>query len=113
MSDDQFLEELKKNAAYKGIDIDREMGKLDAWLLTPKGLGKKKTRGRMVNWLNGVDRENAPSKVAADGSQVLKALDMTPEIAGMVRDYKRSEPGTPLVDLIEKAKRELRRRQEA
>jgi hypothetical protein len=51
----QFVRTLKDNTAYKGIDIDREMGKLDAWLLTrPR---EKKTKRRIVNWLNtAVDR---------------------------------------------------------
>lgn len=56
LSDDQFLMALRSNPAYKDLDIDREMGKLDAWLLTPKGRGKQKTRQRVVNWLNGADQ---------------------------------------------------------
>ena len=56
MADDQFLQALKDNPAYKGIDFDRELGRMDAWLLTPKGRGRKKTRQFVVNWLNRVDR---------------------------------------------------------
>jgi len=56
LSDDAFLASLRKNPAYEGIDIDRELGKLDAWLLTPRGRGKQKTRQRIVNWLNRADR---------------------------------------------------------
>lgn len=52
MADEEFIETLKQNPAYKGIDLDREIGKLDAWLLTPRGRGKKKTQQRLVNWLN-------------------------------------------------------------
>lgn len=55
-SDDEFIDELKKNKAYTGIDIETELGKLDAWLMTPRGRGKTKTRGRIVNWLNRVDK---------------------------------------------------------
>ena len=55
-ADADFLAALRTNPAYQGIDIDRELGKLDAWLLTPKGRGKKKTRARIVYWLNGVDQ---------------------------------------------------------
>jgi hypothetical protein len=55
MADDAFIAELKQNAAYRGIDIDREIGKLTAWLGTPKGKGKYLTRQRLVNWLNRAD----------------------------------------------------------
>ena len=59
LADGQFLNALKANPAYQGINIDVEMGKLDAWLLTPKGRGKQKTRQRVVNWLNRTDRPMA------------------------------------------------------
>ncbi len=54
-----FLEGLRGNAAYKGIDIDREIGKMQAWLSTPKGKGRKLTKGFVVNWLNKIDVEIA------------------------------------------------------
>ncbi len=50
--DDAFIAALKANPAYLGIDVDREIGKLRAWLLTPRGRGKRLTRQRLVNWLN-------------------------------------------------------------
>lgn len=56
LTDDAFLAALKQNHAYRGIDIDRELGKLQAWLLTPKGRGKHLTQNRLVNWLNKIDR---------------------------------------------------------
>lgn len=56
LAEEEFIAELKRNPAYQGIDIDREIGKLKAWLLTPKGRGKSMTRGRLVNWLNRVDQ---------------------------------------------------------
>jgi len=52
LADDEFLAHLQKSPAYKGLDMDRELAKLDTWLLTPRGRGKKKTRGRIVAWLN-------------------------------------------------------------
>ena len=72
LPDDAFIAELKQDPAYQGLDIDREVGKLQAWLLTPKGAGKQLTRQRLVNWLNRADRPmvalsaqavNRPSKV--------------------------------------------------
>jgi len=56
MADNEFINALKQNPAYRGIDIDREIGKLDAWLLTPRGRGKKKTQQRLVNWLNKAEK---------------------------------------------------------
>lgn len=54
LSDDEFLKNLKTNSAYKYIDIDNELGKMDSWLLVHKG--RQKTRRFIVNWLNKIDR---------------------------------------------------------
>jgi len=56
LADNEFIQALKENPAYEGIDIDREIWKLDAWLLTPRGKGKQKTRQRIVNWLNRAEK---------------------------------------------------------
>jgi len=56
LADEEFLAELQKTGAYEGIDIDAELRKMHAWLLTPKGRGRKLTRQFVVNWLNKVDR---------------------------------------------------------
>lgn len=65
LADEAFIRELKANPGYAGIDIDRELAKIDAWLLTPRGLGKKKTCQRVLNWLNRVEQPltitNGPS----------------------------------------------------
>ena len=59
LTDDEFLSSLKANPAYSGIDIDKEIGKMTAWLSTKKG--RILTRPFMVNWLNKIDRPmNAP-----------------------------------------------------
>jgi hypothetical protein len=54
LSDEDFLETLKVNSAYKHIDINIELAKMDAWLLAHKG--RQKTRRFIVNWLNKIDR---------------------------------------------------------
>ena len=54
ISDEEFMKALKNNEAYNHINIDMEMGKMDAWLLAHKG--RQKTRGFIVNWLNKIDR---------------------------------------------------------
>ncbi len=51
-ADAEWLDSLRALPVYAGLDIDRELGKLDAWLLTPKGRFRTKTRGFVVNWLN-------------------------------------------------------------
>ena len=56
LADNEFIQALKENPAYEGIDIDREIWKLDAWLLTPRGKGKQKTKQRIVNWLNRAEK---------------------------------------------------------
>ena len=47
---------IRANPAYAGIDVDKELARMDAWLLTPKAKGRKKTRAFIVNWLNRIDR---------------------------------------------------------
>ena len=54
-SEDSFFEKLRNNPGYKGIDIERELAKMDAWFLTPAARGRKKTRRFIVNWLNRID----------------------------------------------------------
>ena len=52
LSDAEFLDGLRQSPAYKNLDIGLELAKMDNWLQTPRGRGKKKTRGRIVAWLN-------------------------------------------------------------
>lgn len=53
-ADIKFIVTLKTNFAYSHIDIDTELGKMDAWLLAHKG--RKKTRRFVVNWLNKIEK---------------------------------------------------------
>jgi hypothetical protein len=53
MTDDEWIESIKSNPAYQGIDVDREYGKMTAWCQTNS---KQATRKRFLNWLNRVDR---------------------------------------------------------
>lgn len=54
VSDKDFLLSLKHNSSYKHIDVEHELGKMDAWLSTRKG--RLKTRRFIVNWLNKVEK---------------------------------------------------------
>jgi len=59
---EEFLSLIKKNSAYKHIDIEKELLKMDAWLLANPG--RKKTKRFVVNWLNKIDIPIAPQKPA-------------------------------------------------
>ena len=50
LTDEEFIATIKKETAYQGIDIDREIGKMRTWLLANPG--RQLTRRFMVNWLN-------------------------------------------------------------
>jgi hypothetical protein len=50
--DEDFISSLKSNPAYEGIEIDRELGKMDAWLSLKRNRAKKRSQGRFLNWLN-------------------------------------------------------------
>lgn len=54
LTDDLFIASLKTNRAYQHLDVDTELGRMDAWLMTRPG--RQKTRKFIVNWLNRVDR---------------------------------------------------------
>ena len=54
LTDAGFIAQLKANVAYQGIDIDRELGKAQAWLLTKPG--RLCTRKFFINWLNRADK---------------------------------------------------------
>lgn len=61
LSDIEFIAELRLNPAYAHIDLDRELGRMDAWLLTHPG--RQKTKRFIVNWLNKIDAPMASSHV--------------------------------------------------
>ena len=56
LPDDAFIQSLKENIAYQGIDIDREIGKMQAWLAVPKNKRRRMTHQFIVNWLNKAER---------------------------------------------------------
>ena len=54
-NDQSFIEEIKK--LYPKVNVNSEINKMRAWLLTPAGRGRKINRRFMVNWLNKIDTE--------------------------------------------------------
>ena len=56
LSDEDFIQALKINPAYQGVDIDKELARMDMWLLTPKGRSRKKTHKFILGWMDRADR---------------------------------------------------------
>ncbi len=52
LSDSEWIASLKADAAYQGIDVDREFAKMARWCGERKA---QPTRRRFVNWLNRID----------------------------------------------------------
>lgn len=53
INDSDFVTSLKNNFAFKHLNIDAELGKMDAWCLANH---KQKTRKFVVAWLNRIDK---------------------------------------------------------
>ena len=58
-----FIQALKDNPAYRHIDLNVELGKMDAWLLTHRG--RQKTKPFILRWLNKIDKP-LPSEVKVE-----------------------------------------------
>lgn len=52
-TDQLFLTEISRH--YPDINVDRELGKMRAWLLLPKAKGRKLTKTFIIRWLNKAD----------------------------------------------------------
>jgi hypothetical protein len=66
-----FLETLKTNPAYKHINFDIEIAKMQAWLSLPRNKGRQLTDRFILNWLNKVDK---PVSVGLQNKQVNRPL---------------------------------------
>ncbi len=53
VDDLQWLNQMREDPAYRGIDVAREHGKMGNWCRVNK---KQPTRKRFVNWLNRIER---------------------------------------------------------
>lgn len=54
LSDSEFIESLKTNPAFNGIDINRELGKMDRWLVANPQ--RQRTRKFILRWLSKADK---------------------------------------------------------
>jgi hypothetical protein len=53
VSDADFISSLKTNLAYKHINVETELARMDVWIIAHPG--RKKTRRFVVGWLNKVE----------------------------------------------------------
>lgn len=73
LTDEEWLESLKSNPAYKGLDVEALYHKMLAWCDVR---GKKPTRARLLNWLNREDKPmTGTAKNAGRGRHQNAALD--------------------------------------
>ncbi len=95
MTDEEWLQMVKSNPAYQGLDVDLVFAKLQAWCATK---GRKPTRARFLNWLN---REEKPltggqqhglqtSSIGRSGGD--RAKQMAREMLGLRGTGSRSSP---------------------
>lgn len=73
-----FLNSLKANPAYKDIDLERELLKMDAWLSLPKNKHRQKTPRFILNWINKIEK---PIPIQEDMTDVLKKRQQEKENA--------------------------------
>lgn len=77
LTDEEFIQALKINPAYQGVDIDNELARMDAWFLTPKGRGRKKTHKFILNWLDRAERILKPQGASNGTHTNLAGKDYT------------------------------------
>lgn len=87
LTDLDFIKELKNNPAYKHVNIDRELGKMEAWLLTHRG--RQKTRKFIVNWLNKIDAPVIIKKPEPKPEPIIKPdPNEQAKVAALIRETK-------------------------
>lgn len=67
MTDEQWIESLKANPVYSGLDIDREYGKAKVWCEANR---RSCSRRFFANWINHDRVMNAPKAAATNGNGV-------------------------------------------
>jgi hypothetical protein len=68
LTDEQFIESLKANPAFAGINIDHEIGKARAWITAHPG--RKFSRPFVVNWLNRIEKPMTTTHPPTDPDRV-------------------------------------------
>jgi hypothetical protein len=92
-----FWQELR--GIYTWLDLDRERSKMQAWLLTPRGKGRKLTRQFAVNWLNKADGKPIDGDSGSDEQRNWR--EARDSVAALIWDAKAQQFGREqLTDLI-------------
>jgi len=65
-NDTEWLAELAKNPAYTSLDVQSELGKMQAWC---EANGKQGSRRRFINWLNRAEKPLKASGTAFSSSR--------------------------------------------
>lgn len=86
---ENFVSSLNNNPAYKGIDIKRELAKMDAWLLARPG--RQKTQRFIINWLNKVEvvEKKPEPRPAYDRPVDSKPVTLEPETPEQAENRKK------------------------
>ena len=84
-----FIESLKTNPAYDHINLDAELGKMDAWLSLHKG--RQKTKRFVLNWLNKIEKPlpiNKPKQLQPEyrAPNPKEKFKFVPELKGLLKD---------------------------
>ena len=107
LSDDEFVDSLRKNTAYRHLDIDVELGKMGSWI--DANPGRTMTRMFIVRWLNRAADERRPvsqtgqpqaqkGKLTAQGSRNAALIDSMLKKHGDSADDGQRLPGIPQDD---------------
>ena len=84
-----FLETLKTNIAYKHINLEVELAKMDAWLKLPRNKGRKKTERFVLAWLNRIEATiPAQSKPKPGAAPLQTGVRHDPRVAELIKDTK-------------------------
>lgn len=82
-----FLDSIKASPAYKHIDLEIELAKMDVWLSKPVNKRRKKTPTFILNWLNKIE-----VPVNGNGKQQ-PAVGLTPDAEQRIREIEERENG--------------------
>lgn len=102
LPDSDFIQSLKNNPAYKEIDIDLELNRMDGWLSTrPR---RKKTRRFIVNWLNNIDTP-LPIEKTKQIPRFMKGVMDAAQTAGIQNLFERNDNPDRLIPKPQSGKR--------
>jgi len=115
-SDKEWLEELAKNPAYAALNVEVELGKMQAWCATN---GRQATRRRFINWLNRAEKpiiangKTPPmaSRGPSSAWEMRQAMDAAKQLISRLKgDPANSEAADPAIPWERRLKPEIAER---